>query len=104
VKTSNLTRIGEIIFLGSVRRLLVTAGVVSSSPNLIILMMAKCRFLQEPHGVTSQEDGILELLIRIQKKTVHEIRIRNDVLKKQAAPGSGPEYGRHISLPSCQGV
>jgi hypothetical protein len=40
-----VTRIGEL-FLRSVRRLLVAACVVPSSP--------KRRFLQEPHGVTSK--------------------------------------------------
>jgi hypothetical protein len=45
-------------FFCSVSRLLVTANVVPSTPILVILMMEvlrppKCRFLQEPHGVTS---------------------------------------------------
>jgi hypothetical protein len=44
-----------------VRQLLVTANVAPSSPILVILMMEaiyvpqKRRFLQEPHGVTSQK-------------------------------------------------
>jgi hypothetical protein len=42
-------------FLRSVRRLLVAASVVSSSPILVTLMKeALSRFLQEPHGVTSR--------------------------------------------------
>jgi hypothetical protein len=39
-----------LVFLHSVRRLLVTASVVPSSP-----IPLKCRFLQEPHDVTSQK-------------------------------------------------
>jgi hypothetical protein len=44
----------------SVRRLLVTASVVPSSPILVTLMKEvlvppKHHFLQEPHGVTSQK-------------------------------------------------
>jgi hypothetical protein len=43
-----------------VLRLLVTANVVPSSPILVTLMMeairsSETRFLQEPHGVTSQK-------------------------------------------------
>jgi hypothetical protein len=42
------------------RRFLVTANVVPSSPVLVVLMMEaqvplKRRFLQQPHGVTSQK-------------------------------------------------
>jgi hypothetical protein len=49
-----------ILFLRSVRRLLVTANVVPSSPILVTLMMEalrspKRRFLLEPHGVTSRK-------------------------------------------------
>jgi hypothetical protein len=44
----------------SVRRLLVTANIVPSSPILITLMMealisSETSFLQEPHGVTFQK-------------------------------------------------
>jgi hypothetical protein len=47
-------------FRSSVRRLFVTANVVSSSPTLVALMMealrsSERRFLQEPHGITSQK-------------------------------------------------
>jgi hypothetical protein len=54
------THFAPSVFLRSVRRLLVTANVVSSSPILVTLMMGalsspKLRFLQEPHGVTSQK-------------------------------------------------
>jgi hypothetical protein len=50
----------EEIPLRSVRRLLVTANVFPSSPVLVTLMMealssSATRFLQEPHGVTSQK-------------------------------------------------
>jgi hypothetical protein len=49
------------------RRLLVTASVVLSSPILVILMMEalsspKRRFLQEPHGVTSQKTPLFNFL------------------------------------------
>jgi hypothetical protein len=49
-----------LVFLCSVRRLLVTASVVPSSPIFVTLMKEalsspKRRFLQEPHGVTSQK-------------------------------------------------
>jgi hypothetical protein len=48
------------VFLRSVCRLLVTVTIVPSSPILVTLMMEavsplKRRFLQEPHGVTSQK-------------------------------------------------
>jgi hypothetical protein len=50
----------EPVFLRSVRRLLVTASVVLSSPILVTLMKEalsspKRQFLQEPHGVTPQK-------------------------------------------------
>jgi hypothetical protein len=49
----------EMVFLRSVRLLLVTANIVHSSPILVPLMMeantSKRQFLQEPHGVTSQK-------------------------------------------------
>jgi hypothetical protein len=63
-----VSRIGELgktdasceeIFLRSLRRLLVTANVVLSSPILVTLMMEALRFLQEPHGVTSQKTTFL---------------------------------------------
>jgi hypothetical protein len=49
---------GFVVFLSTVRRLVVTAN-VPSSPILVTLMMealssSECRLLQEPHGVTSQ--------------------------------------------------
>jgi hypothetical protein len=48
------------VFLRSVLRLLVTANVVPSSLILVTLMMEelvppKRRYLEEPHGVTSQK-------------------------------------------------
>jgi hypothetical protein len=48
------------VFLHSVRRLLVTANVVHSSPIIVTLMKealrsSEHRLLQEPHGVTSQK-------------------------------------------------
>jgi hypothetical protein len=49
------------VFLRSVRRLLATASVVPSSPILVTLMKevalssSERRFLQEPHGITSQK-------------------------------------------------
>jgi hypothetical protein len=46
--------------LHSVHRLLVMANVVPSSPILVTLMM-KHRFLQEPHGVTSQKMAFFKL-------------------------------------------
>jgi hypothetical protein len=47
-------------FLRSMRRLLVTASIVPSSPTLVILMKealssSETSFLQEPYGVTSQK-------------------------------------------------
>jgi hypothetical protein len=58
-----VTRIGELgtkLAATSVRRLLVTASVVPSSPILVILMMealssSETRLIQEPHGVTYQK-------------------------------------------------
>jgi hypothetical protein len=58
-----MTRIAEletIVFLRSVLMLLGIAHVVSSSPNLVTLMMKaicppKRRFLQEQHVLTSQK-------------------------------------------------
>jgi hypothetical protein len=67
-----VTRIGELgtklavtsiwrtlVFIRSVHRLLVTVNVVPSSPILVALtkeaLPPKIRFLQEPHGVTSQK-------------------------------------------------
>jgi hypothetical protein len=49
-----------LVFLRIVRRLLVTDSVVPSSPILVTLMKealssSETRFLQEPHGVTSQK-------------------------------------------------
>jgi hypothetical protein len=53
------TDVSEELFLRSVRRLLVTASVVPSSPIQVTLMKEalppKRRFLQEPRGVTSQK-------------------------------------------------
>jgi hypothetical protein len=54
--TSNRRR---LVFLRSVRRLLVAASVVPSTPILVTLMESlvppKRRDLREPHGVTSQK-------------------------------------------------
>jgi hypothetical protein len=64
-----VTRIGELgttlavtslVFLRSMRQLLVTVCVLPSPPILVTLMKEalvppKRRFLQEPHGVTSQK-------------------------------------------------
>jgi hypothetical protein len=50
--------VAHLVFLRSARRLLVAACVVPSSPILVTLMKEappKRRFLQEPHGVTSQK-------------------------------------------------
>jgi hypothetical protein len=59
---TRVTRIGELgITLGvtSNRRTLVTANIVPSSPILVTLMIEyvppKCRFLHEPHGVTTHK-------------------------------------------------
>jgi hypothetical protein len=56
-----VTKIGELgtLVVTSVLRLLVTANVVPSSPILVTLMMealspTEHRFIQNPHGVTSQ--------------------------------------------------
>jgi hypothetical protein len=54
-----VTRIGELGTLSATSNR-VTANVVPSSPILLPLMIEglsskKCRFLQEPHGVTSQK-------------------------------------------------
>jgi hypothetical protein len=53
-----------LVFLGSVRRLLVTAIVVPRSPIVITLMTeaphsSETPFLQESHVVTTQEINIL---------------------------------------------
>jgi hypothetical protein len=64
-----VTRIGElgitlaVTSSGRTQRLLVVANLVPSSPILIALMMGalhppKRRFLQEPHGVTSQKTAL----------------------------------------------
>jgi hypothetical protein len=50
----------ELLFLRRVLRLLVTVNVIPSSPSPVTLMMEtkvppKSRFLQKPHGVTSQK-------------------------------------------------
>jgi hypothetical protein len=50
----------HLVFLRSVRRLLVAACVVPSSPIFVTLMKeapvpSKRRFLQEPHGVRTQK-------------------------------------------------
>jgi hypothetical protein len=60
-----VTKIGELgttyqVFLRSVRRLLVAACVLPSSPIFVTLMKeapgaSETRFLQEPHGVTTQK-------------------------------------------------
>jgi hypothetical protein len=57
-------RCEEIPFLRSVRRFLVTASVVPSSPILFTLLKealssSESRFLQGPHGVTSQKTPVL---------------------------------------------
>jgi hypothetical protein len=56
----------RVTFLGSVRRLVVAASVVPSSPILVALMKEalvppKRRFLQEPHGVASQKTPFFNL-------------------------------------------
>jgi hypothetical protein len=66
--TIRVTRIGGVgtlahfVFLRSVRWLLVAAN-VPSSPILVTLMMEapKRRFLQKPHGVTSQKTPFFEV-------------------------------------------
>jgi hypothetical protein len=57
---TRISELGTTIAVTSLRRLLVTANVVPSSPILFTLMMPgyvppKRRYLQEPHGVTSQK-------------------------------------------------
>jgi hypothetical protein len=56
-----------LVFLHSVLKLLVTVNVVLSSLILFIRMrqciLPKRRFLQEPHGVTSQNTAFLIFLI-----------------------------------------
>jgi hypothetical protein len=55
MSSSGMLRHVPLVFLRSVHRLLVTANVVPSSLILVTLMVkAQSRFLQEPHGVTSQ--------------------------------------------------
>jgi hypothetical protein len=56
--TSNGRTLQRNRFLRSVRRLLVTANVVPSSPIIVTLMMealSSSETLVEPHGVTSQK-------------------------------------------------
>jgi hypothetical protein len=74
-----VTRIGELGTTQaatsnrrSVRRLLVRASVVPSSPILVTLMKealgsSETRFLQEPHGVTSQKAPFFKLHCFISK-------------------------------------
>jgi hypothetical protein len=55
-----LRRFVVLVFLRSVRRLLVTDSIFPSSPILVTLMKealpsSERRFLQEPHGVRSQK-------------------------------------------------
>jgi hypothetical protein len=52
-------------FLRSVRRLLVTASVVPSSPFLVTLMreaLSSSETSEEPHGVTSQKTPIFIII------------------------------------------
>jgi hypothetical protein len=60
-----MTRNGKLrtlpALLSSVRRVLVTANVVPSSPILVTLMTEAIRFLQEQHGVTSQKTAFFIL-------------------------------------------
>jgi hypothetical protein len=51
--SASIIRVTRIGLLRSMRWLLLTGNVVSSSP-----IPLKCRFLQEPHGVTSQKTVI----------------------------------------------
>jgi hypothetical protein len=58
--TATSNRHTLLVFLRSVRRLLVAVSVVTSSPILVTLIKetlgsSETRFLQEPHGVTSQK-------------------------------------------------
>jgi hypothetical protein len=61
IRVIRIIELGTLaVFLRSVCRLLVAASVVPSSPILVTLMKEalgslKRRFLQEPHGVTSQK-------------------------------------------------
>jgi hypothetical protein len=62
--------------LRRVRRLLVTASVVPSSPILVSLIKEALRssetsFLQEPHGVTSQKSPFF-IVIAVKPKILHE--------------------------------
>jgi hypothetical protein len=53
-----VTRIDGLVFHRSVRRLLAATNAVPISPILVTLMMQaipKRRFLQGPHGITSQK-------------------------------------------------
>jgi hypothetical protein len=57
----------HIVFLRSVRLLLVTTNVVPSSPILVTLMMetlrsSETRFLQVTHGVTSQKTPFFKII------------------------------------------
>jgi hypothetical protein len=59
-------RLHQIVFLRSVRRLLVTVNDVPSSPIfspwwLTLYVPPKCRFLQEPHGITSQKTKFFQI-------------------------------------------
>jgi hypothetical protein len=45
----------DLVFPRSVRRLLVTASVVPSSPILVTLMMEALSSSETPHGVTFQK-------------------------------------------------
>jgi hypothetical protein len=60
IRVTRLDEIEILVFLRSLRRLLVTANVVPSSPIFVTLMMEvlcslKRRFLQELQGVTFQK-------------------------------------------------
>jgi hypothetical protein len=63
-RSASIVWVTGYLFLCSMRRKLVTANDVRSSPILVSLMMVvyippKCQFLQQPHGVTSQKTPFL---------------------------------------------
>jgi hypothetical protein len=60
IRVARIGELGATLVVTSIRRLLVTASVVPSSPIPVTLMKealssSKRRFSQEPHGVTSQK-------------------------------------------------
>jgi hypothetical protein len=76
----------EEIFLRSVRRLIVAACVVHSSPILVTLMKkalgsSETSVLQEPHGVTSQKTPFLSEIVQHADEACQNLSRYKDLLR-----------------------